>query len=395
MSVPLPRPAFPQPRAHVAASVGALPRPLLGLTDAVAIIVGTVIGAGIFRTPPLVAAHAGSEAVTLLAWVVGGAVSLVGALCYAELASAYPNAGGEYHYLSRAFGRRVGFLFAWARISVVQTGSIALLAFVLGDYASQLYRLGPHSAALYALIAIAGLTTVNVLGVRHGTRAQTLLTSLEVAGVLVVIASGVILASAPAAAAAAPPATTPAFGLVMVFVLLTYGGWNEAAYLSAEIRDPRRNIARAFIVSLVLVTLLYILVNVAMLAALGHGGVARSEAVAADIMARAFGAPGAVLVSVLIVVCAATSANARHHDRSADAVRARTRRSTSVTPRALERRGQHARERAGFPGRFRHGARCPGCDDAQRLRDDGRIHRAGLLDVLSAERRLTARLAPP
>src|SRR6266851_3512190 len=111
-------------------------RPTLRVIDVVAIIVGTVVGAGIFRTPSLVAANATSEAVALGAWVAGGAISLIGALCYAELAAAYPSPGGDYHYLARAFGIRLAFLFAWARITVIQTGSIALLAFVIGDYAT-------------------------------------------------------------------------------------------------------------------------------------------------------------------------------------------------------------------------------------------------------------------
>ena len=287
------------------------PRRVLDLSDAVALIVGTVIGAGVFRTPPLVAAHAGSETTVLLAWALGGLVSLVGALCYAELASAYPSTGGEYRYLARAFGRNVGFLFAWARISVIQTGSIALLAFVLGDYASQLYRLGPFSSAIYATVTIATLTALNAVGVRQGKRVQNLLTSVEVCGVLLLVAAGAAIAGEPArSAATSTPAATPAFGLVMVFVLLTYGGWNEAAYLSAEIRQPRRNMARALLISIGIVTALYVLVNWAMIAGLGLAGVARSEAVAADVMQRALGPFGAGVVSVLVAVSAATSANA-------------------------------------------------------------------------------------
>ena len=309
MSVPLRR-AIDLPRRPAVRTV--TPRPVLGLGDTVALIVGTVVGAGIFRTPPLVAAHAGSETIVLVAWALGGAVSLVGALCYAELASTYPNAGGEYHYLTRAFGRRIGFLFAWARMSVVQTGSIALLAFVLGDYASQLYRLGPYSSAVYGALAVVVLTGLNALGVRQGKRAQNVLTTAEVLGIVAIVASGVWLAgtSGGAAVVSSPPGATPTFGLVMVFVLLTYGGWNEAAYLSAEVRDPRRNMARAFVLSIGLVTVLYLAVNWAMIAALGLSGVARSEAVAAEVMKRALGDGGARLVSVLVVVAAATSANA-------------------------------------------------------------------------------------
>ena len=119
-----------------------VPRPSIRLFDAIALIVGLVIGAGIFEIPSLVAANANSETDVLQAWGLGGAISIIGALCYAELAITYPNIGGSYDYLKRAFGQWIAILFAWARLSVIQTGSIALLAFVFGDYASQLLRLG-------------------------------------------------------------------------------------------------------------------------------------------------------------------------------------------------------------------------------------------------------------
>jgi amino acid transporter len=164
-------------------------RPTLRVIDVVAIIVGTVVGAGIFRTPSLVAANAPSEAAVLGAWAMGGAISLIGALCYAELAAAYPSPGGDYHYLARAFGMRLAFLFAWARITVIQTGSIALLAFVIGDYASKLAPLGPASPTLYAALTVALITGVHVVGVRQGRLIQNLLTGAEVAGLLLVIAA--------------------------------------------------------------------------------------------------------------------------------------------------------------------------------------------------------------
>jgi basic amino acid/polyamine antiporter, APA family len=288
------------------------PRPTLGVHDAVALIVGTVVGAGIFRTPSLVAANAGSESLALLAWVAGGAISLMGALCYAELATTYPNAGGDYHYLWRAFGPRLSFLFGWARISVIQTGSVALLAFACGDYATQIVRLGPYSSAIYAAMVIGLLTAVNMVGVPQGRLAQNVLTTVEVVGLLLIIVAGFFLA-APAAEGAPPPAggTTPStLGLVMVFVLLTYGGWNEAAYVSAELREPRRNMVRALVWSLLIVTGLYVLVNAAYIGGLGLSAMAGSQAVAADLMQRAVGERGAQLVSLLIVVSALTSGNA-------------------------------------------------------------------------------------
>ncbi len=273
-----------------------------------AITVGIVVGAGIFRTPSLVAGAASSEAMVLAAWAAGGVISLIGALCYAELASAYPNAGGDYHFLNRAFGRRLAFLYAWARLSVIQTGSLALLAFVFGDYVSQILSLGPHSSAIYAALVVVVVTGVNWIGVHAGTRAQNWLTVVEVLGLGAVIIAGLFLA--PAAPVGPAPSDSTAIGLILVFVLLTYGGWNEAVYVSAELKDAPRRMAPVLVASLLLIAVLYILANAAYLRALGMAGVAASDAVAADVARLAFGAGGAVFISLLIAFSALTSANA-------------------------------------------------------------------------------------
>jgi len=287
----------------------AAPRPVLGVLDAMAIVVGTVVGAGIFRVPSVVAAHAESTAVMLLAWVLGGAVSLVGALCYAELAAAYPHAGGDYHYLARAYGRRLAFFFGWARLGVIQTGSIALLAFIIGDYAAGLLPGAGLAPWAWAALAIVLLTALNVAGVRQGARTQNVLTAAEVLG-LVALATLGFLARPAAAAPALGDGAGTAFGLVMVFVLLTYGGWNEGGYVSAEVRDPGRHMARVLVGSILVVTVLYVLVNAAYAHALGLGRMARSSTVAADLVAQALDPRAAALVSALVVVSATTSANA-------------------------------------------------------------------------------------
>jgi amino acid transporter len=290
----------------------AAPVPTLRVVDAIALIVGTVVGAGIFRTPSLVAANAGSEGMALAAWVAGGAISLVGALCYAELATAYPNAGGDYHYLRRAFGRRLAFLFAWARITVIQTGSIALLAYVIGDYTSELFRTGPRGAAIYAAITVVAITVINVAGARLGKLAQNLLTAAEVLGLALVIVAGLLLPAAPATPAGPVAEATAGsrLGLVMVFVLLTYGGWNEAAYISAEVRGSRRTMARVLVLSILIIASLYVLVNWAYLRGLGLAGVAASTAVGADLVGRTMGVTGARLVTALVLIAALTSVNA-------------------------------------------------------------------------------------
>jgi amino acid transporter len=296
--------------AHYSAvSDVALKPPTLTLTDAIAIIVGIVIGAGIFETPALVAANSGSSFTVVLAWLLGGIVSFIGALCYAELATTYPHVGGNYEYLKRAFGQNIAFLFAWARMTVVQTGSIALLAFVFGDYASQLLPLGSFSASIYGVIAIALLTVFNVAGIRQGKRIQNWFTVITILGLMTIIVLGLLLAS-PSPQPATPTIASSSWGSAMLFVLLSYGGWNEAAYISAEIQHPRRNIARSLLWSIGIITALYLLINIAYLRGLGLSGMAQSSAIAADLMRQALGEPGAVLISVLIAITALGSLNA-------------------------------------------------------------------------------------
>jgi amino acid transporter len=302
------------------------PQQTLSLRHAIAIIVGIVIGAGIFKAPSLVAQFTGSPEWMFAAWIGGALVSLIGALCYAELAAAWPHAGGDYHFLFRAYGRKVAFLFAWARFSVITTGSIALLGFVFGDYMSEILRLGPYSSAVWAGLSIVALTWVNLRGVYASARTQSWLTLAEVLGLVLVVGAGLWLlvggepASAAATGAAAGTASTStnaggppglsAFGLAMVFVLLTFGGWNEAAYLSAELKDAKRNMLRALLASIAIITALYLLVNWAYLYGLGIEGMANSKAVAADLLGVAFGRVGETLIAIMVAVAALTSINA-------------------------------------------------------------------------------------
>ena len=294
--------------AAVASRTPGIPRPDLTGRAVLALTVGIVIGAGIFRTPALAAGAAGSEAALLIAWAAGGLLSIVGALCYAELASAYPNVGGDYHFLQRAYGGRIAFLYAWARMAVIQTGSIALLAFVFADYASSVAPLGPHSAVVYAAAAVILLSGANWAGVKLGAGFQRWLTLVEVAGLVLVIVAGLLLA--PAEAVSRPAAGGGSWGLMMVFVLLTYGGWSEAVYVSAEVKDSPRRMGTYMVAGLALVTLLYLLVNLAFLRALGLGGLAASDAVAADVMRLAMGQAGAAVISLVVGIAALTSANA-------------------------------------------------------------------------------------
>jgi amino acid transporter len=284
------------------------PKQLLSLSDGIVLICGMVIGAGIFKAPSIVAANTASGAWFIFAWVLGGIVSLCGALVYAELAARYPVTGGEYAFLSRGMGRGVAFVFAWSRMTVIQTGAIAAVSFVFGDYASEMLRLGDKSSAIYAALAVVALTALNVVGTRESKTLQKVMQYLLFAG-LVFIALAGLFAGTPAKPAA-PGAGTGSFGLAMIFVLLTYGGWNEAAYLSGEVRNPHRNMMRILVGGILTVTVLYILVNLGYLAALGLGGMKESKAVAADVMRVAVGEKGVVLVAIIVCLAALTTINA-------------------------------------------------------------------------------------
>ncbi|MCS6781775.1 MAG: amino acid permease [Gloeomargarita sp. SKYBB_i_bin120] len=278
------------------------PRPQLTTWDGIALIVGIVVGVGIFETPVWVASNLTSVAQVLGVWLLGGVLSLVGGLCVAELGAAYPHAGGIYHYLDRMFGWRLAFLFGWARMTVIQSGSIALLAFVFGDYCTQLWSLGRYSASWYAAAVIVLLTGCNLLGVRPSKWLQAGLSGAKVLSLLLVVLAG-WRATGTTLGTAAP---TPTFnlGLALIFVLFTYGGWSEAAYISAELRNVQQAMPRVLLGGIGAVTVLYLLVNGAYLRGLGLAGVAQSQAVAADLMRQTFGPAGAALTSGVIALSA-------------------------------------------------------------------------------------------
>ena len=299
-------------RDNAPASAAAEPQPLLRRRDAVAIIVGIVIGAGIFKTPPMVAGLAGDPGWVVAAWIAGALISLAGALCYAELASTFPHAGGDYHFLTRAYGRHVSFLYAWARATVINTGSIALLAFVFGDYFASAIGVGSavstHGLAIAAVVA---LTVLNIVGLRVTARAQNWMTVGLVLGVIALVVAAIV-APRLDAPLPAPFSASPApgmLGLAMVFVLLTYGGWNEAAYISAELERGRGAIVTALVVSIAIIGTLYVAVNVALMHGLGFPALTKSKAAGADLMIRAFGPWAGNAIGLIVSLAVLTSIN--------------------------------------------------------------------------------------
>jgi basic amino acid/polyamine antiporter, APA family len=303
------------------------PRALLSLWDSICLIIGIIIGASIYKTSPDIFRNVDGAWAGMGAWALGGIVSLIGALCYAELASAYRTAGGDYTYLTRAYGSKVGFFFAWAELSVIRTGgSIAFMAYIFATYAHELYPLETHSKLKYAIAGILVLTVINAVGVRPGRVMQNCLTVANIVGLSAIALIGLIWFLGPPVvpvgfAAAPGPEALPAagtntggspdvsFALCMVLVFYAYGGWNEAAFIAADVKSPRRNIRRALILGTLIVTLLYLAVNLAYLGALGYKGVCNSKAVAADMFALPFGKDGRNAISALVMLSALGSVN--------------------------------------------------------------------------------------
>jgi amino acid transporter len=290
-----------------AGAVSAAPRQLLSVPDGVFLVAGMVIGVGIFKLPGLVAMNAGSGTQFFLAWIVGGVLCLCGALVYAELASRHPETGGEYAFLRRGLGEGAAFVFAWSRMTVIQTGAIAGVAFVFGEYASQIVSLGTHSNALWAAIGVAALTALNLAGTPQSKTLQKVMEVLLILALLA-IAVGGIVAGGEAKPAAAP--SSGAFGLMMIFVLYTFGGWNEGAYLAGEVRDARRNMVKVLAGGLVLVTVLYLVVNWGYYRVLGLSGLKESKAIAVDTIRAVAGERAAIVIAIVVCVSALTTMNA-------------------------------------------------------------------------------------
>jgi basic amino acid/polyamine antiporter, APA family len=284
------------------------PKQLLSVPDGIFLVAGMVIGVGIFKLPGLVAGAAASGTHFFLAWVIGGVACLCGALVYAELAARYPETGGEYTFLRRGFGEGVAFVFAWSRMTVIQTGAIAGVAFVFGEYASQIVSFGPNSAAIWAALGVALLTGLNLIGTLQSKTLQKVMEILLIAALAAVAIGGIALGNAPAPSAA--PSSGGAFTLMMIFVLYTFGGWNEGAYLAGEVRDARRDMVKVLAGGLVLVTILYLLVNWGYYRALGLAGLKESKAIAVDTMRLVAGDKAALFIALVVCVSALTTMNA-------------------------------------------------------------------------------------
>jgi len=273
----------------------------IGLFEATLVVMGGIVGSGIFVNPSVVAQHVHSAPLILGAWVVGGVVALVGAFIYAELSERMPAVGGQYAYLREAFHPLVAFLCGWALLLVINAGGVAAVAVTFARYALELTG-APIGETALAIVTIVGLAAINCLGVRSGSLVQGVLMVLKVGALAALIVLGWLFHRPPPSAVAAPPDGLLAFGGAMVPVLFAYGGWQTTCFIASEVRDPRRTMPRALVAGVVTVIVLYVGVSWVCLAGLGPAGLAATETPASALMRRTLGQRGATFIALGIAV---------------------------------------------------------------------------------------------
>lgn len=280
----------------------------LGPFDAVMLVMGGIIGAGIFVNPAEVAKHVSTPFWIVGLWVVGGIIAMAGALVYAELADRRPGLGGQYAYLRDAYGQLPAFLYGWSLLLVIQSGGMAAVAITFARYFRDLSAVTlPESAVAVAVLAL--LTGINCLGVRAGGTVQTMLMVLKIVAIAVLV--GAVMLFAPTNPGFSTPAPEPAsanlllaIGAALTPVMFSYGGWQTASFVAAEMRDPRRDLSRALLWGVAGVVTTYVLVSLACVYALGPEGLAASKTPATDAMRLALGDKGATLIALGIAISA-------------------------------------------------------------------------------------------
>jgi len=278
----------------------------LGLFDATMIVMGGIIGSGIFMNPSVVALQVHTPLLILAAWILGGLFALAAAFIWAELAAVRPDVGGQYAYLREAFHPAVAFVYGWVLLLVVQTGGMAAVAVTFARYFVELTHI-PVAYPTLAAIVLAMLTAINCLGVRAGSTVQSILMVLKIVAIAALVICGFLFANRSPMASELldrPPSLNllTAFGAALVPVIFAYGGWQTATFVAGEIKDPRQNLPRGLIMGVTGVVLLYLAANVVYISVLGTTGLAQSAAPASDVMRRALGDAGARAIAAGIAI---------------------------------------------------------------------------------------------
>jgi len=291
-------------------------RRILGLRDLVLMIIGTVIGSGIFLVPATILHEVGNSiALAMGIWLVGGVLSLLGALSYGELSAMKPDAGGLYVYIRDCFGPFLAFLFGWTLFLVISSGSVATLAVAFSNYLGEFVTLTPWRAKFVSVAVIAVIAVVNVRGTRHSANVVNLTTTIKILALLLMSAALLWLGKTPIHLTAGATSPAPAgsllsgFGLAMISVLWAYEGWQYATYSAGETVNARRNYPLAFLIGSAALMFIYLFANVGYLAALGANGIASSKRVAATAVATAIHPAIAKLVTLTILISIFSAAN--------------------------------------------------------------------------------------
>ncbi len=283
-------------------------RRALGPFDATMVVIGGIIGSGIFINPYIVAQRLDTSVLVIVAWAAGGVIALAGAFAYAELGSLFPRAGGQYVYLREGWHPLAGFLYGWALLLLIESGAIAAVAITFGHYALRLAGRGDLAVVPIAVAAIVLLSVINYLGVKPGSRVLNVLVVLKVAALATLIGAGALAPavdgwwSAARATQVSTGATVLAFGAALVPILFAYGGWQNANYVAEEIENPRRNLPLSLLLGTATVVVIYVLVNLVYLRALGLDGLAQTTTPASKAAAMMFGSAGDRFVTAAIAI---------------------------------------------------------------------------------------------
>ena len=281
---------------------------VLSLTDATMINVGGILGSGIFMVPATVALYTLSSSLFFLVWIIGGIVSLFGALSVAELGSAMPKAGGQYVFLNKAYGPLWGFLYGWTAVAVINTASIAAVAMAFSEYLGFFFILNSFEVKGIAIISILILTIINIIDVKSGARFQNLFTYTKISAISIVILLGLLLDGGssnnffPLLTDRSFSSLVGPLGLAMVAVLWTFDGWIFVTYVAGEVKDPGKNIPLSIILCMVIVLSIYLTLNYALVYILGFDKMIGSELVMSDAASVFLGNKGAAIITVIILI---------------------------------------------------------------------------------------------
>ena len=278
----------------------------LTLYGLIMVAIGSCIGSGIFVTPSQIAGLIPSSSVILLVWALGGLIALTGALTFGELGSLFPQAGGIYVFLKEAYGGWLGFLYGWAYLIIITSGSIAVLSLAFSYYLSYFIPLGETGKIITSIFTIVILTTLNVFRAKFGEIFSNIFTGLKILGILIIISAGFLYGNSELSfKGAAVPASSginlSAFGVALTGVLFSYGGWQHASFLAGETKNPSRNVPVAMITGALVVTVIYLLVNTGYMLLLPIDKIVTSQKVAAEAVSTVIPFGGKLVAGIITI----------------------------------------------------------------------------------------------